>query len=536
MNRKQLYGIAAVMLVALLSVAGCSNPLTGERKPGHSNEGLVVLRFSDLRMMHIIPEISLDIDRYEVSFTRQGFQPVTLTDMNSDVTETEPVRLLPGPWQVALSAFNGEGTLIGFAAAAVSVAARQTSTVAMAIQSLVGDGTLSLTADLDELELLDPAISGTLTSGAGATTPISMEVDGSSASFEEELAAGTYLLTLELTEDGTSTASYVNTVLIVYDQPTTAALAFRPAGGSVVVELLDEITHPSAITLDGLQPELSPEDSMTVSAVTATEVDTHQWYLDGKALPGEVNNSITLGPGLAQGAYLLTVVVRKGELYNAKAAAFRIFELITYRSQSRYVEAVSGEPQRFEAMGFEDFDATATSTHKPETVDPDDDTDTYTAYATQTSTLTANRISAVGRAREWGPFVALENHSQEAESSFSVSFSLNQGAEVRLTGELDAWFDTQGTNVGPAVAAVLFNGGEPVFEAAAPKEWEDPSYPNPIVISETLTLEPGDYTLRVTASASCDYWIHCWEEHCYPGVGGGGRAQYSIEMSIVEVF
>ena len=532
MNRKQLYGIAAVMLVALLSVAGCSNPLTGERKPGHSNEGLVVLRFSDLRMMHIIPEISLDIDRYEVSFTRQGFQPVTLSDMDSDVTETEPVRLLPGPWQVALSAFNGEGTLIGFAAAAVSVAARQTSTVAMAIQSLVGDGTLSLTADLDELELLDPAISGTLTSGAGATTPISMEVDGSSASFEEELAAGTYLLTLELTEDGTSTASYVNTVLIVYDQPTTAALAFRPAGGSVVVELLDEITHPSAITLDGLQPELSPEDSMTVSAVTATEVDTHQWYLDGKALPGEVNNSITLGPGLAQGAYLLTVVVRKGELYNAKAAAFRIFELITYRSQSRYVEAVSGEPQRFEAMGFEDFDATATSTYE---MDDPWEPGIYTSQATQTSTLARERIFAAGEARYDGDVVSIEDHYQSAESRFVVHFSLNQRAEVRLTGGLDAWFDIGGTYVGESVAAVLFNGGEPVFEAAAPKDWEDPSHPNPIDVSETLILEPGDYTLSARAFAPCQQ--QAFDEGGVGAVGGDyGWAQYSIEMSIVDVF
>ena len=533
MKKNLSYGIAAVVLVALLAAAGCSNPLTGEREPEFSDEGRVVLRFSDLRAMNIVPEISLDIENYVVSFTRQGHQPVTLPDIGGDVTETEPVRLLPGPWQVSVSAFNDEGTLIGFAEAAVSVSARRTSTVSMAIQSLVGDGTLSLTADLNELDLLDPEISGTLISGAsGAVTDIGMPITGSSASFEGDLAAGTYLLTLELVEAGTSIASYVNTALIVFEQTTSAALVFRPAAGSVVVELVNEITRPITITLEGLQPELGPAQSMTVAAVTATAVDTYQWYLDGVKLPGEVNQAITLGAELFEGEYLLTVVVRKGAVYSAQAGEFMNFELITYRRQSRYVNAISGEHQRFDSKGYEDFDATATSTHKPETVAPDDYTDTYTAYATQTSTLAADRILAAGRADEEGPFYALENHSQEAESFFSVSFTLNQGAEVRLTGELHAQFDSGGTNVGPSVAAVLFNGGEPIFEATVPDQdphWDDWGE---IDISETLTLGPGDYALRVYASAACDYYGGP------PGheVGGGGRAEYSIELTIVDVF
>ena len=206
---------------------------------------------------------------------------------------------------------------------------------------------------------------------------------------------------------------------------------------------------------------------------------------------------------------------------------FTIFEPITYRSQSRYVNAISGEHQRFDSMGFEEFDATATSTHKPESVYPGDYTDTYTAYATQTSTLAADRISAAGRADEQGPFYPSENHSQEAESSFSVSFTLNKDAAVELNGELLAWFDTGGTNVGPSLTAVLFNGGEAVFEAAAPELYD--GY-GEIEISETLTLEPGDYTLRAYASAACDYY----GDPDGGQVGGGGYAEYSIELTIVD--
>ncbi|TVR29337.1 MAG: hypothetical protein EA404_15070 [Spirochaetaceae bacterium] len=317
--------LATLMLVA----AGCWNPTGAERQtgsePGSAEHGLVVMQFNDLRALTITPEISLEIDSYEVSFTRSGFQPVTLSGVPGDAAQSEPVRLRPGPWQVTVNAVNDEGKIIGLASAAVTVVARQTVTSSVSIRSLTGEGTLSLTADVSELELLSPSISGTLSSGAtGEASGVSMSINGSSGSFEQTLEAGTYLLSLQLFESDTPIAGFVNTVLIVYQEITSAALVFRPVSGSVVVELADEITRPIAVTLEGLQESLGPEESMTVSAQTAVAVDSYQWYLDGYAIPGETGQQITLGPGLDEGEYLLTVVVKRGEIYSAEARGFSV--------------------------------------------------------------------------------------------------------------------------------------------------------------------------------------------------------------------
>ncbi len=328
---------AAALLAALLVVAaGCWNPTGEAPKAGTEAEsgeyGLVVLQFNDLRALTITPEISLEIYSYELSFTRTGFQPVTVGGVPGDTTQTDPVSLLPGPWQVTVSAFNDDSPakVIGVGAAPASVISGHTSTVSLPIRSLTGEGTLSLTAHWGELELLSPSISGTLSSGAtGEESEVSMSIDGSSASFEENLEAGTYLLSLELYESETPIAGFVNAVLIVYEETSTAELEFRPVSGTVVAELADEITRPIAITLEGLQETLSPEESMTVRAETAVAVDSYQWYLDGYAIPGETGQEITIGPGLHEGEYLLTVVVKRGEIYSAEAGEFSVVPGVT---------------------------------------------------------------------------------------------------------------------------------------------------------------------------------------------------------------
>ena len=182
--------VAALLAALLVIAAGCWNP-TGEAPKagtdaGSEAHGLVVLQFNDLRALTITPEISLEIDSYELSFTRSGFQPVTVGGVPGDTTQTDPVSLLPGPWQVTVSAFNDDSPakVIGFGEREVSVSPRQTTTTGISIRSLTGEGVLSLTADISALELLSPSISGTLSSGAtGEEIAVSMSIDGSSATF-----------------------------------------------------------------------------------------------------------------------------------------------------------------------------------------------------------------------------------------------------------------------------------------------------------------------------------------------------------------
>lgn len=210
-------------------------------------------------------------------------------------------------------------------------------------------------------------------------------------------------------------------------------------------------------------------------------------------------------------------------------ATYTTYEPMFYfLGQSRHVFAVSGTPEEHFATGFENFDATATSSLTVDALESDW-TDTYLAEASQLSALLSERIVARGSAGQSGPFYALVSHEQEAVSVFQVEFSLNRRVAATMTGELYSSFDTGGTNIHPSVAAVLFNGGAPVFAAQTSM---DDGYGDPLPIDESLTLEPGDYTLLVYAEASGS-WTGSPED---PGleVGGGGFAEYMIDLAIVE--
>ncbi len=518
---------AAAAAAVLLLLAGCANPLF----PGHNagREGMVVLVFSDPRSTTIVPPISLDIDHHIVSFSRAGFQTTTVT-IAGNATQTDPVSLFTGTWDVTVGSRNEQGVLIGEGAAKVDVVARETASVSVTIRSLEGDGTLRITADVTGIDVPGSLlVSGTLERGAdGAELPV-VFVDGVS---ESEVLAGTYFLSLQVALESagpdTIVAQYVNTVLIVTGQTTSATVAFRAAGGSVVAELVDEITRPFEITLDGVQPMLSSGASMNVTANTAAGVESYRWFLNG-ARTGVGAQSVTVGPGLQNGDHVLTVVAKRGSIFSSQETSFSVVGSMQFKTQARNVSARSGggDPAEAHAAGFEDFDASVARSVTV-AVHEYDLTDTFTAQASQTSTLAAHRIHAIGEAREGGPFYPIDTHSQEAASEFLVGFSLSERVSVALSGRLRGYFDTGGTNVGHSVAAALFNGAAPVFSAETSRDsegfWEDLS------ISESLTLEPGEYVLELYARATADY-LGSPDGSL---IGGGGFAEYDIELLVIE--
>jgi hypothetical protein len=72
------------------------------------SDGAVMLRFSDGRAQAIAPSAeNLAIAIYEISFTRSGQSPVTLS-VPSSATQTPPIYLKPGNWDVAVSAMNSK--------------------------------------------------------------------------------------------------------------------------------------------------------------------------------------------------------------------------------------------------------------------------------------------------------------------------------------------------------------------------------------------------------------------------------------------
>ncbi len=326
-------GIVAVILGAIL--VGCPSPFRGgggDDSGGNPDQGAIVLRFSDVRTLTIDPDRSLDIDSYTVSFTQDGVPPVTVSGIPGSATQTEPVYLDPGTWTVTVTAQNDTGDIIGVGSAPdVVISAGQTSSVNLSIVSLTGDGTLNLTADISQLSMTGPTVTGSLLPGSGGPAiPISLDIAGSSGSFSGPIPAGSYFLQLELRDGAELLASYVDSVLIATGLPSSGSLVFRPKVGSVDVELIDDIARPISISFDGALPTIGTDESMTVTATPSQTVDSYQWYFDGQAISMATSDTVTVGPGLDPGEYTLTVIVRKGAIYSSEAADFTVVDQIIY--------------------------------------------------------------------------------------------------------------------------------------------------------------------------------------------------------------
>src|SRR5271169_2879076 len=176
-----------VLGVFFAAIIGCVQP--GSQSSGHGNSGAVVVTFSDVRARTITPAVSLDIALYDLSFTCEGQPAVTLPGLAASASQTQPVYLSPGAWTAAASAKNAAGDMIGVGTTVVTVNAGKTSTVNLAILSLSGNGTLTLTAATSELSLSSPYVTCTITPGNwGKPIALSFAIGPGTATFNGAIA------------------------------------------------------------------------------------------------------------------------------------------------------------------------------------------------------------------------------------------------------------------------------------------------------------------------------------------------------------
>jgi alpha-tubulin suppressor-like RCC1 family protein len=312
------------LAICLAGLSGCLPPLSP--LDSANDDGSVVLSFSDARARTIIPDVSLVIAAYDISFTRSGYTTVVLADVPGTATQTQPVSLKPGPWTVTANAKNDTGGIIGVATTAVTVNAGHTTTASLTILSLSGNGQLTLFADTSGLVMSAPSLTGSLTPASPPHDPITVNFDMSSGtpSYSHSVPAGSYLLKLDLCDGAEKLASYVDAVLVAANFPTTGNLSFAPKSGFVVVQFVDQIKRAVPITLNGAVPMLGLGDTMTVTASPAVPVDSYQWYLDGQALTGATSGQVTVESGLAGGDHTLAIVVQKSSVYSCESADFTV--------------------------------------------------------------------------------------------------------------------------------------------------------------------------------------------------------------------
>jgi len=279
---------------------------------------LILTLSSNLQSKSIVPNISLDVDHYDISGTGPDNNQFSV----SDVSESNYTRydLVPGEWEVTAIAKNAAGDSIGADTQTVSIEARKTSAVSLTCQLIIGYGSLSLSISWPKDTIAQPDIVATLYPESGTSYKGTVELDATSGAISfVNLPNGYYTLSVQLLEkygDGKIVWGRVEAALILANRETSGSwdllqtdISLYQSGG-IDISVGNSIKKPVAVKIENEISQLLLGSNHTVMISQPESYDAIQWYLNGAPLQGSTSGSCTFGSDLPLGTYWLDVVVK----------------------------------------------------------------------------------------------------------------------------------------------------------------------------------------------------------------------------------
>ena len=332
-----LFGLAALSVVLLTS---CPNPIGSSSSRGGS---LSIQLTNNINARTLLPPIDMNAASFTVSGAGPGGATFSQTTTGGPVTVES---LAFGSWSVTVNALNAGGTIIGSGQATVTVHTGETTTVAISVVPLSGNGTLNLSVSWTASQVDNPSIQATLTPPSGSAIPLSFSVTGNQATFSSTtIPAGYQTLTLQLLANNTPVMGAVEVARIVAGQATTGSYAFtnvNQPGGSVQVNITPAMADPIPVSISGVSSTITAGTSMTATASVGdgTANVTYVWYLNG--VSQATGASYTFGNSLAAGYYRLDVTAYTADGTRAGSATASIQVTgTTNGSAGRYVYALN---------------------------------------------------------------------------------------------------------------------------------------------------------------------------------------------------
>jgi N-acetylneuraminic acid mutarotase len=316
-----------LLLISVVLFTGCGGNIS---KP----VGTLTLNLfqSGLTTKVIQPGLDMAVASYDIfgsgpngsNFQRTGIIGATLT---LDALAT-------GAWNITVDARNAGGIIIASGYSTVTITAGDTITTNITVSPLTGTGALQVTLNWETGFFANPNITAKLIPKGGAPQDITFTIDGNAAVYQNnEIPAGYYTLLVYVYDDTTFKWGGAETVRIIAGQTASGARDINHYSsdlGTIDLEVDPDLQSPIGITFSGQSDQIQPSQQMTVIVTPSEAVDSYQWYLNGWALAGEINPSVTVG-NLPEGHYRLDLIVAKGDIISSNGFYFAVYDTNTNR-------------------------------------------------------------------------------------------------------------------------------------------------------------------------------------------------------------
>lgn len=304
--------LVLVAICCLLVVTSCDSETSLEY-------GSLTISFANNVGSEVSRGLSVDDIATEISYVviHGTHEDGPIFDSTVDFSVTTTINtLLAGSWDFTISAYNESDQLVGRGTGSTTILAKDRTTLAITIYSLVGDGTVVFTTSWPASLVTAPQIVASLTKVGDEDAPIPLEVTitGSTATASAVVEAGTYTIAYALYEGGgrldtDRVFGTAGSLFLVADQTVTVACPLVQSemrlSGSLDVTIDIDLrpayavtVSPKVLTVFYSKPAAL---SVTASPPSPSGSYTYRWYLDGVLVDGADEatitfNNLTLGP------------------------------------------------------------------------------------------------------------------------------------------------------------------------------------------------------------------------------------------------
>lgn len=148
----------------------------------------------------ILPDISMEIDHYQITGTGPSGAEFVLSDLTSETQQI--TNLIEGDWVLHIKGFNINNQLIAEGSTTLYVYAFTTNTAESLLLPVTGTGTLDISVTWDETIYMNVTIEVTLINQSNESTSLTMFITGNTATYNGSLDSGYYTLNSKLLDYG----------------------------------------------------------------------------------------------------------------------------------------------------------------------------------------------------------------------------------------------------------------------------------------------------------------------------------------------
>ena len=298
-------GIPIFLLIAFMFlVSGCE---LGAEK---DKRGSLSISFGTFSPRVSLPRGMAQPAKYDI----MGIGP---DGVGFDISSREPDIVVDdlerGTWTILVSAENSSGTFIGQGEARIRVTGEERESVQIIVNPLDGHGAVAFPVTWDPKEMGTPDFRARLVSSIGDPIDLDFTETGSGAGTVSlaTIPAGSYILTVQLSDGGAGMCGAVDTVKIFEGMICTGFIRFTPKGPSGCVGILLDpaLDKPLSLSILASREEITRGEAVDLSARVdgADEEVRTAWYLNGAQI--REGERLTLdGSDLPPGVYRIDCV------------------------------------------------------------------------------------------------------------------------------------------------------------------------------------------------------------------------------------